>query len=135
MGLMNLPLDERARVRWVLDWTSRMAQRHGGTVYEKDGRKWDWGQALVRECYGSDWNEKYSEIPDSPTWEDIARARQWEKGDIPEWVSKDNEERDECERCEQKKDSILTYSVEINDELYLCQDCRDKELQEAVVIT
>lgn len=79
----DLTFDERKRVRWVLDWTSRMARKHGGTVYEKNGKRWDWGQALCRECYGEGWNDI---VPETPSWDDIARADRWEKEDIPDWV-------------------------------------------------
>ncbi len=79
----QLPFDEQKRVRWVLDWTERMAQKYGGTVYDKSGETWDWGQALCRECYGKDWNNV---VPESPSWDDIAKARKWEDGQIPDWV-------------------------------------------------
>jgi len=78
-----LTVDERRRVRWVLDWTERMAKKYGGTVYEKNGKTWDWGQALCRECYGVDWMNK---VPETPTWEDVARAKKWEEDEIPSWV-------------------------------------------------
>ena len=86
MGIQNLPIDEQRRVNWVLDWTTRMARKHGGTVYEKQGKSWDWGQALCRECYGPDWNNI---VPETPTWNDIARAKRWEEGEIPEWVNQE----------------------------------------------
>lgn len=82
----NLTSDEQKRVRWVLDWIERMARKHGGTVYEKNGESWDWGQALCRECYGEDWMEK---VPATPTWDDIAQGRRWENGEIPDWVDID----------------------------------------------
>lgn len=87
MGIQDLPEDERKRVYWVLDWISRMAQKHGGTVHEKGGKNWDWGQALCRECYGSDWNKVIDEQNiTTPSWEDIARAKKWEDGETPPWV-------------------------------------------------
>jgi len=79
----RLSFDEQKRVSYVLDWTSRMAKKYGGTVYEKNGKTWDWGQALARECYGEDWNDIVS---DTPSWDDIAHAKKWEEGEIPEWV-------------------------------------------------
>ena len=69
--------------RWVVDWIGRMTQKYGATVYEKNGKWWDWGQALCRECYGEEWN-KLNLI--DPTMEDVRRAKAWEDGDIPEWV-------------------------------------------------
>ena len=80
--------------RFIVDWTSRMSQKYGGTVYEKNSSKtWDWGQALCREMYGIDWgnNPKWEEEsrretdqPCNP--ETLARAKSWEAGEIPEWV-------------------------------------------------
>lgn len=78
-----LTIDEQKRVQAVLAWTDRMARKYGGTVYEKNGKTWDWGQALCRECYGPDWMKK---VPETPTWEDIVRAKKWEDGEIPNWV-------------------------------------------------
>ena len=86
MGILNLPLEEQQRVNWVVDWTGRMARRYGGTVYDKSGKTWDWGQALCRECYGEDWNNEISRLGiETPSWEDINRARRWENGELPDW--------------------------------------------------
>lgn len=88
MGIQNLPLDEQKRVFWTLAWIGRMAKKYGDVVYEKNGEILDWGQALCRECYGPDWNNKIIELDiDSPSCEDIERAKKWEKGEIPDWVS------------------------------------------------
>lgn len=78
-----LTWDEQKRVNWVLAWLDRMTDKYGATVYEKNGKTWDWGQALCRECYGEDWNDV---VPETPAWNDIGRAKEWENGDIPEWV-------------------------------------------------
>lgn len=85
MGIQNLPLDEQDRIVWVIEWIKRMGRRYDGIVYEKNGKTWDWGQALCRECYGPDWSNI---IGESPTQDDIERARRWEAGDIPKWVDK-----------------------------------------------
>ena len=87
-GMERLPADEQRRIKWVINWTSRMAEKYGGIVYEKAtkemvGRSWDWGQALCRECYGLNWNDI---VLDSPTWDDIGVATRWEQGEIPSWV-------------------------------------------------
>ena len=90
MGIQNLPIDEQTRVYWVIDWIARMGQKYDGIVYEKTGKKWDWGQALCRECYGPDWNDI---VPESPSWEDIERAKRWETGEIPDWVNQELTQR------------------------------------------
>lgn len=64
-----------------------MAKKYDGTVREKNGKTWDWGQALARECYGPDWN---SLVPETPTWNDIEKAKKWENGEIPDWVAEEN---------------------------------------------
>ena len=85
MGILDLPFEEQERVRWVLGWIERMGEKYGGTVYDKNGKRWDWGQALCRECYGEGWNDN-PELPDTPTQDDIEKAKQWENGNMPEWV-------------------------------------------------
>jgi len=90
MGIDNLPMDDQKRVRWILDWIGRMAAKHGGTVYEKDDGCWDLGQALCRECYGKDW---MSVVPETPSWDDIHRAQEWEQGKIPDWVDQERTRR------------------------------------------
>jgi hypothetical protein len=68
----------------ILDWIERMTKKTGsGTVYDKYGPPLDWGQALARECYGLDWNRT---VPESPTDNDVFRASEWEKGNVPDWV-------------------------------------------------
>jgi len=82
----NLSVEEQKRINWVLDWTDRMARRYGGTVYDKKGLRWDWGQALCRECYGEDWNNEIDRLNiQTPSLEDIDRAKRWEEGELPEW--------------------------------------------------
>lgn len=69
---------------FVIAWIDYMIDKYGtGTVYEKGGLSWDWGQALARECYGPDWN---SLVEDNPTEEDMERAIDWALGDWPDWV-------------------------------------------------
>ncbi|MGA2159879.1 MAG: hypothetical protein ABSG90_11760 [Dehalococcoidia bacterium] len=68
---------------WVIDWIMRMGRKHGGTVHGKDGKSYDWGQALARECYGPEWIKL---VPDDPTSSDVDRAKAWEEGKWPEWV-------------------------------------------------
>ena len=79
----HLTMQEQARVNWVIKWIDRMTEKCGGTVYQKHGKRLDWGQALCRECYGPDWTKI---VPGVPTWSDIQTAGAWEKGLIPDWV-------------------------------------------------
>ena len=81
---------------WLINWTGRMAQKYGGTVWEKSGKWWDWGQAICREMYGLHWNESegfkiVSNQDDSAPvpLEVIKRAEEWEKGEWPNWVDKE----------------------------------------------
>ena len=71
---------------WVIKWIGRMARKYGATVWDKDGRWWDWGQALCREQYGREWMKT---VPDEPTDDDVLRAFQWEKKNIPSWVDQE----------------------------------------------
>ena len=88
MGILSLPVEEQRRVNWVVDWTSRMAEKYGGVVYDKSGKVWDWGQALCRECYGKDWNSEIMRLGiETPSWEDIDRAKRWENGELPSWFT------------------------------------------------
>ncbi|RPI49301.1 MAG: hypothetical protein EHM49_10120 [Deltaproteobacteria bacterium] len=68
---------------WVIDWIYRMSKAYGGIVHSKEGKTYDWGQALCRECYGSDWIKLVGE---NPTPSDVIRAQEWEAGNWPEWV-------------------------------------------------
>jgi hypothetical protein len=97
VSIQNLPYEEQQRVNWVLDWISRMTDKFGGTCREKEtsetvGKSWDWGQALCRLCYGEDWNNYISEQNiETPSWEDIEKAKEWEAGKNPEWWDRGEE--------------------------------------------
>ena len=82
---MDINNDEQKRIDVTIAWIERMTKKLGATVYEKDrGMWWDWGQALCRECYGKEWNDLHLE---TPTWDNIQRALEWEKGKVPGWVN------------------------------------------------
>lgn len=99
MGISDLPREEEELVHWVLDWIDRMAKHYGGTVYDKNGKRWDWGQALCRECYGEDWNTEIGRLNvQTPSPEDIDRAKRWEEGELPEWfLNQAKEDKDGIE--------------------------------------
>lgn len=69
--------------KWVDAWVTRMGNYFGHTVLAVTGQKYDWGQALAREQYGEGWP---TQTPDCPANEDVARAREWEAGEWPEWA-------------------------------------------------
>lgn len=75
--------DESRCIVFIVEWCGRMAKKYGGTVCSRDGNRYDWGQALARECYGIDWNDV---VPDIPTRDDVNCAVKWESGEIPSWV-------------------------------------------------
>ncbi len=87
MRIQDLPEDEQKRVIWVLKWIDRMTKKYGASVCDKNGKIWDWGQALCRECYGSNWmNVLEEENITTPSWDDIEKAKIWENGKMPKWV-------------------------------------------------
>ncbi len=79
---------------YLADWTGRMAEKHGGTVYDKNGKTWDWGQALCREMHGAEWmtDPDYLAINEIPATEPAPKevvdtARRWLDGEIrPDWI-------------------------------------------------
>ena len=76
---------------YVVEWTSRMARRYGGIVYDDEtGRQWDWGQALCREVYGPDWmnSPEFKKMDEAggPFAADVKAAEAWEAGAWPEWA-------------------------------------------------
>ena len=79
--------------QYIIDWVTRMAWKYGGSVYEKDGKEWDWGQALCRETYGKNWmtDEEFNKNEEIPPEEPAPKrfledAIKWEKGIHPDWV-------------------------------------------------
>jgi len=91
---------------WIFlaKWTDRMAQKYGGTVYDKESpQTWDWGQALFRELYGPDWMnnpdfwEENDRDPDQPcNPETLERAKAWEAGDVPDWVITEKDRKNDA---------------------------------------
>jgi hypothetical protein len=81
--------------QYLIDWISRMANKYDGIVYDHNGKRWDWGQAICREMYGEDWMhheefERIDNLEDTKPVPDevIGRAIEWENGKWPEWVDK-----------------------------------------------
>jgi len=81
--------------QYFIFWTSEMAARYGGTVWE-NGKQWDWGQAIYREMYGPNWmkDKGFQEMDRIPVnqpapIEIIRRCQDWRKGNWPDWVDRD----------------------------------------------
>jgi hypothetical protein len=73
------------------EWGRRMAKTNDGIVYDNVlDRNWDWGQALCRELYGTDWqtHPEFLAADEAlyPPKEAIERALAWENGEWPDWV-------------------------------------------------
>ena len=68
-----------------------MATKHGGTVVDKSGQQWDWGQALCRQLYGTDWmnDEEFHRSGDldvAPQYV-LDECERWAAADShPNWV-------------------------------------------------
>lgn len=73
---------------------SKLSHKYGGTVVDSEiNKSWDWGQAITREMYGTDWMndpefKRVSQLEDSePAPEKALKiARQWLRGDLPSWM-------------------------------------------------
>lgn len=79
--------------QYLIDWCGIMAHAHGGVVWE-GGIQWDWGQAMCRAAYGSNWmrNPGFLEMDETPASEPAPAAvvklcQQWEAGEWPEWCT------------------------------------------------
>lgn len=76
---------------WLANWTRRMANKFGGSVFDiETGKAWDWGQAICREVYGPEWaNSEQFQIADESgiVPEEITHAAlAWENDNWPEWA-------------------------------------------------
>lgn len=78
--------------QWLIDWIGRMATKHGGIVFDGT-KKLDWGQAMCRAAYGSNWMSdddfrKFDETPmDKPAPDYVIEiCKRWEAGEWPEWA-------------------------------------------------
>lgn len=73
----------------IMEWIDTMTDRYGGVVYDREGRQYTWGQALLRECLGPDWAKLSSKDPcDVPSDHHAFRAMKWQAGAWPEWVDR-----------------------------------------------
>jgi len=74
---------------WIVDWIDRMMEiKNASVVIEKNGKEWDWGQAIARDTLGLKWNSSPEiDDPELETLElAIKKAKEWEKGNEPTWV-------------------------------------------------
>lgn len=77
--------------RIVVDWTSAMTKKHGATVVDKSGKRWDWGQALCRQLHGEDWmnHPEFQRLNDAEVAPQyvLDECKRWAETDKqPEWV-------------------------------------------------
>ncbi|MFA5313251.1 MAG: hypothetical protein WC375_08070 [Methanomassiliicoccales archaeon] len=104
---MNLTKEQRENVVFVLNWVNRMSQLYGDTVHDKEGVAYDWGQALCRECYGVEWDKFMMEnnirMPGS---DEVAKAKSWEAGEIPDWVVYQDKLVDEYKQYKLKEQQL-----------------------------
>ena len=79
-------MTEEQCLEFIFGWITRMSNEWG-TVYGVGVPPYgyDWGQALCREQYGPEWGTM-PDLPDSPTEDDVERAKAWEAGDWPDWA-------------------------------------------------
>lgn len=68
---------------YIINWIKEMANYHGGIVVSKEQDLYDWGQALMRERHGKNWNAHSDDIPDEKC---LKIADDWREGKEPEWV-------------------------------------------------
>ena len=84
---LNIKEEQKRIVLEIFEWVKRMNEKYGLVVTSVLGVKYDWGQALCREQFGTDWkNYMASNNIYLPTQEDLDRALEWENGNIPNWV-------------------------------------------------
>ena len=79
--------------RTVVDWITIMTRKHGSTVVDKSGQKWDWGQALCRQLHGEDWmnNPEFQRLNDleiAPQYV-LDECKKWQESNShPGWVKR-----------------------------------------------
>ena len=80
-------MNEREKLfDWIIEWTNRMCLKYDGICYEKNGLKWDWGQAITRAVYGPNWNNIMDDEPSVDILKKAVQiAKDWEVGNPPEW--------------------------------------------------
>jgi hypothetical protein len=85
---LDLLPEQKSVVMEIFDWVKRMTESFGPTVNSTTGEEYDWGQALCREQFGPNWqHHMVSHNISMPTRDDLNRAIEWEKGNVPDWVS------------------------------------------------
>lgn len=77
----------------IFEFIDKMVKKYDGVVYAKDGKRYDWGQALCRARYGENWKNdpEYLQENESsePFPETINLAKEWLKGNVPDWVDQE----------------------------------------------
>lgn len=94
------------RTRELLAFMEIMTERHGGLVADKgkDGGVRDWGQAVARALFGSDWSPHAALFEDPPPEVDGVMDA-WLDGAFPGWLALPwSDDRIQCGGCGEKFD-------------------------------
>jgi len=75
--------EQELATRLAMAWIERMAYRYGPVVTDRNGVRYDWGQALAREVYGPGWMQMDLVAPGA---DDMDTAWAWERGEWPDWA-------------------------------------------------
>jgi hypothetical protein len=90
-----MPLDARSHDNWIKisRWIVSQIEKHGAIVYEGE-KAYDWVQALLRECYGPDWENSngLKMLDNTQSWEPlpieiVEKMNEWHINHKPEWVT------------------------------------------------
>ena len=83
----------------VLDCIRQIARNVNGAIIDKrSGKRWDHGQAICAEAYGTnwskdptfiEWNNKDNNEPPEPHFYEV--AKKMAAGYVPEWMEANNE--------------------------------------------
>jgi len=85
---MDLFAEHKVIIVGIFEWVKRMTGKYGSIVKTIEGTELDWGQALCREQFGTDWEQYMLQNNITmPTKADLEKAIEWEEGNIPDWVN------------------------------------------------
>lgn len=75
----------------IINAIDKIVAKHGGVLTDKQGNKWDAGQAICRHLYGVDWNDseefKEANAKDELS-EEVYEAAEYLANNNPSWLKK-----------------------------------------------